>query len=237
MENKSSYTQLLDLARSITSEEVRRVVLEILENPVLTFTTAKPLISLEESPAAPRKHHFFKGGLLVHTTSVARLALELAKILEEVYGLHVDRDIALAAALLHDIFKYYQYEVDESQGGYKLREDWFLGHDYAIVAELARRGAPDKLVRAVSEVHGLVPFSTIEGLVVNLADSIDARLGEQLQNMVLSKVKSLEAEQCKIFKALNYAIEKYSVKGVFSLLQSNPEELRKIIEDLCKSLK
>ncbi|MEM3998461.1 MAG: HD domain-containing protein, partial [Ignisphaera sp.] len=179
---------VIELANSIAKDEYRRVVLDILNNPVLTFSNAKPLIAFENSPAAPRKHHFFSGGLLIHTISVVLTAKCIANTFKNVYGVDVDVDLVVASAILHDLFKYYQYVPDPTNGGYKPREDWYLSHDYAVVAELSRRGAPDVLIRVVSEAHGLSPFSTIEGLILHLADSVDARFGEYIQNVLISKL-------------------------------------------------
>lgn len=231
----SELNALRELASSIANEELRRVVCSILDNPLLSFTSVKPLITLEESPAAPRKHHFFKGGLAVHTLSVVKIALALSNVLSEVYGLEVNRDLVVATAILHDIYKYYQYAQDTVYGGYKPREDWYLSHDYAVVAELARRGAPEELIRAVSEVHGLVPFTTLEGLIVHLSDSVDARLGEILQNMVLNRVRDYEARNCQLYKALNNMIENHGLKYVLRLVFNNPDELRELFEKECNT--
>lgn len=231
-----SLIELERLAKNIRDERIRRVVQDFIDNPLLTFTEAKPLITLEESPAAPRKHHFFTGGLILHTVSVVRTAISLSEIVRDIYGLPVDTDVVVAAAILHDIFKYYQYVPDNTHGGYRAREDWYLSHDYAVVAELAKRGAPDKLIRAVAEVHGLSPFTTIEGLIVHLADSVDARLGEIVQNMLISRVRDLESAQCSIYKALNAALTKYGLSKLFLLMLNSADELRKIVEDECKDV-
>ncbi|MEM0001951.1 MAG: HD domain-containing protein [Desulfurococcaceae archaeon] len=223
------------LVDNIESMEIKSIVEDFLRNPSLGITDVQPLINIEDSPAAPRKHHFYTGGLLVHTYSVARIALTLSEVFNEVYGLKVNRDIVIATAILHDIYKYYQYAPDNVNGGYKLREDWYLSHDYAIVAELSRRNPHDKLIRALSEVHGQAPFSTIEGLIVHLADSIDARLGEILQNMLISKLREYE-KNCAIYKVLDVLIKKHGVNRIISLTLENSDELKKLFEQECKSM-
>ena len=223
---------LLAIAEEIGDSEVRRVVIEVLEKPELSYSATTPLIKLEESPAAPRKHHFFTGGLLLHTLSVVRVADAVSRVIEEVYGIRVDRDLVIAAALLHDIYKYYQYARDELYGGYKMRDDWYLAHHYSVVGELVMRRAPERLIRVVSEVHGDTPFTTIEGLVVHLADSLDARLGEILQNTVLGRVRDLEAT-CHLYKALDKLIREKGPRELFSLLFTKPEELRRLLVEAC----
>lgn len=231
----TSLESLRELARQINNVELQKLVLDIIDNPVLAFTDIKPLIKIEESPAAPRKHHFYTGGLIIHTYSVTLLALKIADVFEEVYGLKVDRDLVIATAILHDIFKYYQYTIDPVGGGYKAREDWYLSHDYSIIAELAKRNAPDKLIRAISEVHGQVPFSTIEGFIVHLADSIDARIGEFTQNILLNRVKELE-KTCSVFKAVDYAVKTIGLKQVISAAISSSQEYKSLIDKLCQEL-
>ncbi|MEM4481263.1 MAG: HD domain-containing protein [Desulfurococcaceae archaeon] len=227
--------ELKNFIHEIQSEDIRDLVEGLINEPLLTFTDAKPVIKLEDSPAAPRKHHFFTGGLILHTYSVVNISLSLAEILNEVYGLKVNRDIVIAVAILHDIFKYYQYEPDYVNGGYKIREDWFLGHDYAVVAELSRRNAPEKLIRAISEVHGQAPFTTTEGLIVHLADSIDARIVEILQNTLLSRAKEYERD-CPVHKALNKLIAEIGLQRVMIYLFNETSNLKQTIKEVCNNI-
>jgi len=171
------------VAKGIGKESYRRAVLEILGDPRLSFTEAKPLIELCQAPAAPRKHHFF---------------------------------------------------TDAVSGGYRARDDWYLSHDYAVVAELARRGAPDELIRVVSEAHGLAPFSTLEGLIVHLADSADARFGEFIQGALLSKLRDVEKEGCSVYKALDELVKKKGLKTAVQLMLQSIDKLAEEAKKLCK---
>jgi 7,8-dihydroneopterin 2',3'-cyclic phosphate phosphodiesterase len=221
--------KLKSVAENIKDDKIREITLSILNNPILSFTDVKPLIKFEESPAAPRKHHMFTGGLFVHTYSVVKIALALCDIFEEVYNISVNRDLVIAAAILHDIYKYYQYVKDEKEGGYKARDDWYLSHDYAIVAELAFRSAKDDLIRVVSEVHGIAPIKTYEGLIVHLADTIDAKLGEYIQTNALNILKQLEQQISKPYEVLDEVVKLEGVK-VLGLLSKNVEEFVKVIQ-------
>ncbi len=217
------YREIKSLAESIRDERVRAITLELLDNPVITFTSVEPLIKFYESPAAPHKHHSYPGGLLEHTLSVALLSIEIARAREKVYGVRVDRDYVVAASILHDIFKYYQYRYDSIVEGFRIRTDWFLAHDYAVVAELARRGAPDKLIRILAETHGNSPFTTVESIIVHDADSIDASYASNLQDIVWSVCRDIEIEKkipaLKVFnrilwvKRLGELVEIYFTKG------------------------
>ncbi len=194
IERENILEQLKKIAEEIRDEEIRQAVLNILSDPKITFTHIQPKISLTESPAAPRKHHAYPGGLLEHTLSVTRLATNMAEALRETYNLPIDKDLVVAAAILHDLFKYYQYEWDSATNSYRPRTDWYLSHDFAMVAELSIRRAPDKLIRVIAEVHGTVPFTMIESLIVHHADSMDADLVARIQDILWEVSRDIETE-------------------------------------------
>lgn len=64
-----------------------------------------------DAPAATHNHHAYRGGLLEHSGEVALLCERLAGALP-----HLDRDLLLTAALLHDIGKIEEMECDFSSG-------------------------------------------------------------------------------------------------------------------------
>ncbi|MEO2242008.1 MAG: HD domain-containing protein, partial [Euryarchaeota archaeon] len=111
-----------------------------------------------------------------------KLALAMAEVFEEVYGVRVDRDLILAAALLHDLGKATSYE--EGEAGYKYSDfARRLDHLTAVTAELYARGAPLELIHAVAAHHGRgspVPPNTPEALIVHLADNADAQFAEEV---------------------------------------------------------
>jgi len=228
---------LEELAKSISDSELRKCVESFLRNPEMSVApSVKPRVSLEESPAAPRKHHMYRGGLLQHTVAVTLIAEQLASLIRSVYGVEVRRDLVVAAAILHDFYKFYQYEFDEVEGTFKPRRDWYFSHDYAIVAEAARRGCPEELLRVLSEVHGTVPITTIEGLVVHLADSVDARLGEYLQSIALNVLKELEEiHGCKHGKVFDVLVSRYGFNKVLELAVK--DELKKVAEAVCMEVR
>ena len=224
---------LLREAERIEDPELREFVTSFLEDPRITFTEVEPLIKLAESPAAPKAHHSYPGGLIDHTIGVTRLSISLADTFSETYGFEVNRDYVIAAALLHDIFKYYQYEYDEITGGFKPRADWYLSHDFSIIAELSYRGANDYLIRIISEAHGLGPSSTPEGQIVHLADTTDAKFAGKLQDEIFKVCIDIERETdgrvlaIKLFHAL---MRNYTVFDLVPYLRSGTKELREFIK-------
>ena len=207
---KRVYEKLLAKAETLRDPEIRRITLDLLRNPVVTFTKVEPKISFYESPAAPKKHHAYPGGLLDHTLGVVEIAEKLIEVYRETYGAEVNRDIVIAAALLHDLFKYYQYEHDPLTGGYRPRSDWYFSHDFLMVAELSVRGAPDPLIRAVAETHGTTPFTMIESQIVHQADTTDSDMVSKLQDIVWRACLDieLELENVKAIKIFHEAMRR-----------------------------
>jgi 7,8-dihydroneopterin 2',3'-cyclic phosphate phosphodiesterase len=204
------YMQLLRKAESIGDSDLRRITLDLLREPKITFVKVEPKISFFESPAAPKKHHAYPGGLLDHTLGVTLIAEKLVEVYHHVYGVEVDRDVVISAALLHDVFKYYQYEHDPLTGGFRPRSDWYLSHEFAMVAELSVRGAPDKLIRAIAETHGTVPFSMLESQIVHQADSTDSEMVSQIQDIIWRTCLDIEIEipEAKAIKIFNEALKR-----------------------------
>ncbi len=229
------WSKLLQYANSIQDNEIRRVTLDILNKPVITFTKVKPKITLWESPAAPKKHHAYPGGLLDHTLGVVEIALSLAKVYENVYGVKVDRDIIIAASLLHDLFKYYQYEVDPLTGGFRPRSDWYFSHDFAMVAELSIRLAPERLIRAVAEVHGTIPFTSIESQIVHQADSTDSEFISGIQDIIWKVCMDIELEIPEV-KSLKIFYEALRVAPIFDYARVYYEKGRDGLREYIKRL-
>ncbi len=229
------YEYFIQVAEKIEDASIREATLSVLRDPRITFAKVEPKITILESPGAPRKHHAYPGGLIDHTYGVLELSLSIAESYSRVYGIEYDRDLVVAAALLHDIFKYYQYEPDPVAGGFRPRDDWYLSHDFAIVAELSHRGAPDKLIRAVAEVHGTVPFTMIESEIVHHADATDAEFVGKMQEKIWYTCRDIETESngkylaIKVFNQLMRQYPLYQLVKVY--FEKGKDGLRQFIKE------
>ena len=231
----SGVNRLINIAKTeIHDDSVKRTVLDVLQNPRITFADVEPKISLEESPAAPRAHHSYPGGLIDHTIGVTILAKHFTNAFSELYGYDVKRDYVIGAALLHDLFKYYQYEYDEVTGGFRQREDWYLQHDFALIAELSHRHAPEYLIRVCAEAHGFNVLATPEGQIVHLADSTDAKFAAKIQDIVYRTCIDLEREtdgRVLAMKAYYALVSKHSLYELARIAQENGSKvLREFIK-------
>jgi 3'-5' exoribonuclease len=137
------------------------------------------------SPAAKQNHHAYVGGLLEHTISVARICDSMARH----YGEGIDRDLLIAAALLHDIGKTKELAV---QPGFPYTDEGkLLGHillGLQIVAEGALRldMPPSErlllLEHLIASHQGRYEWQSpreprlVEGLLLHYADDLDAKM-------------------------------------------------------------
>ena len=150
---------------------------------VLSDKRIRPL--LLRAPAAKSVHHAYAGGLLEHMLSVAELCMLMV---DHYPGL--DRQILLAAALLHDIGK-----IDEMEGLLVTEytdEGRLLGHivQGIVMLEpyLRKAGLAPELVmhfkHLIASHHGEMEFGaarepvTPEAFILHYADNIDAKLAQ-----------------------------------------------------------
>ncbi|NPA86058.1 MAG: HD domain-containing protein [bacterium] len=240
-QRKEMLEEMRQWIEKIKDEKIRTVTLDIFSNPRLTFVDVQPKISFEESPAAPKHHHAYPGGLIDHLYGVLMIALKLAECYSSIYGFEIDLDLVIAGAVLHDIYKYYQYEQDPVTGGYRPRQDWYLSHEFAVVAELAHRKAPDRLLRCISEVHGTVPFTLLESQILHWADSTDANFIANLQNIIWFACREIETEtngQYLAIKTFYRALWQYPIFLYAEIYyKKGKDELRKFIKENVLALK
>lgn len=177
---------LENLIKLIKDRSLRKKVSEVISNPTIEIDgIVYSGLPLEDSPAGLTRHHSYPGGLIEHVVAVAKIALTLCDVVEEIYEGQVDRDLVIAGILLHDIFKPLTYE--QEIGSYSTAS---LGervdHLTIAVAELIRRNFSLDLVHIVCAHHGGHAGSmwprTVEALICHLADYVDSQLnGEVLR--------------------------------------------------------
>ena len=109
------FNELYSLAQNFKDEELKAIVSAVLEDCRLT---------LLYWPAAFKLHHAIRGGLLLHTLSIVRLAEGVCKIYP-----FVDRELLISGAILHDIAKLSEFTVTDAgiATGYSA-EGNLLGH-------------------------------------------------------------------------------------------------------------
>ena len=173
------YNAVFSIANSFEDEQLRRLVTNILEENRL---------ALLYWPAAFKLHHAVRGGLLMHTLSIVRLAESVCDIYP-----FVDRELLLSGAILHDIAKITEFEVSGTgvATGYSVRGN-LIGH--LADGAMAIRKAAEKLEipsetsllleHMVLSHHGEPEFGAavrpmfIEAELLSELDLMDARIYE-----------------------------------------------------------
>ncbi|MCS7097800.1 MAG: HD domain-containing protein [Candidatus Methanomethyliaceae archaeon] len=175
--------ELIKIAEKIRNDELREKVIELLKNPRPLLMDFKDSIEFEESPASKRRHHSYERGLIIHTLATTKIALALSDILEEMYDVKINRDVIIAASLLHDVFKYITY-IQAEDGRFKRSKlGERIDHLSLIIGELYLRKFPLEVIHAVIAHHGKsspIEPRTIEALLVHMADRTDAEINDEV---------------------------------------------------------
>ena len=170
-----------------------RELLATIHNPhlqrllTLVFDEGSPVWpTYRDAPAAKRYHQAYRHGLLEHCLTVAQAVSALSAIFPG-----IDRDVAVAGALLHDIGKLESYEL--TGGAIEMSDDGRLIGEIPLGYYRVRRaierldGFSTELERALLHIilshhgsleHGspVVPC-TREATLVHMMDNLGGRLG------------------------------------------------------------
>jgi hypothetical protein len=154
------------LARSIGKGEKKAIYKELTAKGLLMEVREAdfmpPVGNADKAPqpfrAAPgsgyQSHHSYPGGLATHTDLNTRVSLALYDGYRQVYDYKLDRDVVIAAQLLHDLHKPWVFQWDEhgeSRGEMKLGG---TGEHHPLgVAESIVRGLPAEVCVAQACAH------------------------------------------------------------------------------------
>ena len=135
-----------------------RELLATIQNPhlrgLLSAVFAESWSGYREAPAGKRYHHAYRHGLLEHSLTVAQSVSAISAMFPG-----IDRDVAVAGALLHDIGKAVDHEVSGTH------------------VEIGRRilekfGADKRIIQAMQSHHEEYPYETPEAVIVQVADAV-----------------------------------------------------------------
>lgn len=145
-------------------EELRQeLISQGLLKPEVTAAQLLPPLSSPNQPPQPfvaapgsgyMSHHAYPGGLPVHTALNVHSSLGLYKGYYDTYGFKLNRDVVLAAQLLHDLHKPWVFQWQENAAS--LPEYTIAGtgaHHILGIAESIYRGLPAEVVVAQASAH------------------------------------------------------------------------------------
>ena len=168
------FNELVGRARSLNPPELANFVVDMLDQNHSV---------LETCPAAKMVHHAYKGGLIEHIVTVARKVDSIADLESE-----INRDIAVAGAMLHDIGKLQELATT---GDKRTTEGRLLGHlilgvcmvrDLVVHKGLGHAPWLPELLHILVSHHGGPEFGspvrpmTREAMLVHFVDNLDSRL-------------------------------------------------------------
>lgn len=148
--------------------------------------------AIEDIPYAWNIHEV---STVEHVRGVTKIAIESMRVQRTIHGADPDADVVVAACLLHDVGKCYEYTdyVEPSlldtpdRNRYANDEIPHSISGYALAHEV---GCPLAVQRAIPHFHGEVPTRTLEAELVKSANSassnaiIQATMGITLQEWV-----------------------------------------------------
>lgn len=205
------FLELKEIARSFDPPGLADLVEAILDNNEEAFKTF---------PAAQMIHHAYRGGLIEHVAAVVKKVEAMAELEK-----NINRSIALAGAILHDIGKL--REIHPSGQG-RTPEGRLIGHvilGLSLVREVAaEQGSLDSpWFREVEHIilshHGESQFGapvkplTREALLVHHIDNLDAKL-----KIIDEALQSVDADG---FTTYNKWLEGRAYAGSPSLDEEN----------------
>lgn len=177
--SEQMFDELMNIAENFCDEELKLLVTSILKDDRL---------KLLYWPAAYRLHHAVRGGLLMHSLSIVRLAQGVCDIYP-----FVDRELLIAGAILHDIAKIDEFVVSKTGLAEKYSvEGNLLGHLAMGAAKIDRYakklGISERTATLVEHMilshHGEPEFGAavrpmfIEAELLSELDLMDSRVYE-----------------------------------------------------------
>ncbi len=117
------FNKIIEIVNSFKKEDLKNFILDFLNENKEKFIVA---------PAAKQMHHNYIGGLVVHTLE----CLEFAQIVLTKVKKYINHDEVLAACILHDIGKIFEYEINLESGiieyNEKFRKDWITHSQFGF---------------------------------------------------------------------------------------------------------
>ena len=194
------YAALIDIANNFKDEELKKLVITLYERNKEVMLYA---------PAAFKLHHAVRGGLLYHILSIVRLCEGVCKVYP-----YVDKDLLIAGAMLHDISKITEFNLNKTG----LVEDYsvkgnLLGHipmgAMLIENTCKELGISEETAMLIEHMilshHGDPEYGAavrpmfLEAVILSELDLLDSRVYE-----VANAVKDLEKGQ---FSARQWALD------------------------------
>ena len=176
-EREMYYQALMDYINKINDEKINSFLVKF-------FMENKDKIKI--APGAKVMHHNYIGGLMVHTLE----CLQYAEANMEMSVYKFNQDNILAACILHDIGKIFEYKIDMESGLIDYDEDFkklWLTHSQYGFAICMNEGFHE-VAKMIAAHHGRIEWGAIIDLdekdlepelyFIHLIDNLSAKFGK-----------------------------------------------------------
>ena len=197
---------LIELAKKIKDKDLRKKVIDFLNDPKLSNKYFKKY-SMEKLDHAGSLFVIPTSGLgpverdlINHTMALTKMCIEVARMFKENYGLELNVDSLIAGSILHDLMKAYEYKRDKK--GELEPTGIMLDHTILGVAELYARDFPEDVIHIVAShpgEAGTTPPRSFEAVVFHYLDSMCSVVEYYLKGKqkLEEKIKLLTEEELK----------------------------------------
>lgn len=176
-EREKAYAELTSYIDKINDEKL---------NTFLTNFFAGHKDKIKIMPAAKVMHHNYIGGLMVHTLE----CLKYAEMNMDISKYKFNRDHILAACMLHDIGKIFEYTIDLESGmidyDENFRKEWISHSQYGF--SICMTNGFKEIAKMIAAHHGRSDWGAIIDLdqrdlepelyFIHLIDNLSAKFGK-----------------------------------------------------------
>lgn len=171
--------RLLELARGIKNKSLRKKVVDFLKDlrlsskdfkkyPKEKLKTAGSLFVIPTSGMGP-----IERDIIEHTVALTELCIKTADVFKKNYGLKLKRDYLIAASIVHDLMKVFEYK--RTKTGELEPTGIMLDHTMLGVAELYAHDFPEEVIHIVASHFGETgptPPRSFEAIIFHHLDSL-----------------------------------------------------------------
>ncbi len=176
-EREKVYSEIISYIDKIQNEKLNSFV-------AAYFTQHKDLIKI--MPAAKLMHHNYIGGLMVHILE----CLKFAETNMNISDYKFNRDNIIAACILHDIGKIFEYTIDLETGlidyDENFRKEWLTHSQYGF--SICMNNGFKEIARMIAAHHGRSDWGAIIDLdqkdlepelyFIHIVDNLSAKFGK-----------------------------------------------------------
>ncbi len=176
-EREKVYSEIISYIDKIQDEKLNNFV-------ATYFTQHKDLIKI--MPAAKLMHHNYIGGLMVHILECIKFAETNMNISDYKFN----RDNIIAACILHDIGKIFEYTIDLETGlidyDENFRKEWLTHSQYGF--SICMNNGFKEIARMIAAHHGRSDWGAIIDLdqkdlepelyFIHIVDNLSAKFGK-----------------------------------------------------------